>query len=282
MPEDRRGFHACGLALTSTQPKGRSRVRVAAAWCRGVGHLTGGSTIVIGVENPDQVTSRTVYDDVPSLVDPGLVGELPTTARGLRTRASLVAAARVVFERDGFLNSRVVDISAEAKVATGTFYTYFQSKEEAFAAVLETAQDDMMHPGMPRTPVAGDSEPASVAAVFEASHRAYLEAYRRNAKLMMLMEQVATIDPAFALLRRRRGQTFVDRNAARIKQLQDDGLADSALDPAMTSRALSSMVSRVAYSSFVLEENYDFEVMVSTLTKVWVNALMLSSPTPQS
>jgi AcrR family transcriptional regulator len=232
---------------------------------------------VSSVDNPDLPTSRNVYDDAPSLVDPDLVAEMPTTARGLRTRASLVKAARVVFERDGFLNSRVVDISAEANVATGTFYTYFQSKEEAFAAVLQTAQDDMMHPGMPRTPVAGDSEPASVAAVFEASHRAYLEAYRRNAKLMMLMEQVATIDPAFALLRRRRGQTFVDRNTGRIKQLQDEGLADPSLDAAMTSRALSSMVSRVAYTSFVLEEDFDFEIMVETLTKVWVNALKLST-----
>lgn len=211
-------------------------------------------------------------------MDPGLVAELPTTARGLRTRAALVKAARVVFERDGFLNSRVVDISAKAKVATGTFYTYFQNKEEAFAAVLEAAQDDMMHPGMPRTQVASDDDPASVAAVFEATHRAYLEAYQRNAKLMMLLEQVATIDPAFQLLRRRRGQIFVDRNAARIKQLQDRGLADPTLDPGMTSRALSSMVSRVAYTSFVLEDNYDFEVMVETLTTMWVNALKLGSP----
>jgi AcrR family transcriptional regulator len=228
---------------------------------------------VSGVKNPEVVASQDVDDPAPSLVDPNLVAEMPTTARGLRTRASLVAAARVVFERDGFLNSRVADISAEANVATGSFYTYFQNKEEVFAAVLEAAQDDMMHPGMPRTPVAEGSVPASVAAVFEASHRAYLEAYRRNAKLMMLMEQVATIDPAFALLRLRRGQTFVHRNAVRIKQLQDEGLADPALDPTMTSRALSSMVSRVAYSFFVLEENYDFEVMVDTLTKIWVNAL---------
>ena len=44
---------------------------------------------------------------------------LPTTERGRRMRARLLAAAREVFERDGFLEARVTDISAAAvKVAT--------------------------------------------------------------------------------------------------------------------------------------------------------------------
>jgi hypothetical protein len=33
-----------------------------------------------------------------------LLREPPATERGLRTRAALVAAARKVFERDGYLN----------------------------------------------------------------------------------------------------------------------------------------------------------------------------------
>lgn len=64
----------------------------------------------------------------------------PRSRRGTRTRAALVAAARSVFERDGYLASRVTDIADEARVAHGTFYTYFDSKAEVFAAVLHELQ----------------------------------------------------------------------------------------------------------------------------------------------
>ena len=48
-----------------------------------------------------------------------------------------MGAARRVFERDGFLDARITDITAEAGVAAGPFYTYFTGKEDAFAAVIE-------------------------------------------------------------------------------------------------------------------------------------------------
>ena len=56
------------------------------------------------------------------------------TAKGLRTREELVAAARRVFERDGYTGARVADIAAEAGLAHGSFYTYFSSKQDVFLA----------------------------------------------------------------------------------------------------------------------------------------------------
>src|SRR5690242_16840281 len=52
------------------------------------------------------------------------------TPRGQRTRAALIAAARTVFERDGFINARITDIAETAGTAHGSFYSYFTSKEE--------------------------------------------------------------------------------------------------------------------------------------------------------
>jgi len=197
--------------------------------------------------------------------------ELPSTPRGLRTRASLVTAARTVFERDGFLGSRLSDITAQANCSAGTFYTYFSSKEEVFAAVLAGAEDDMLHPGMPH--VDDEDDPA---AVIEASNRAYLVAYLRNAKLMALMRQVATIDADFEALRRHRSEKFVERNARHIAELQGRGLADPTLDPLLTSYALSGMVSRMAMEVLVVGER-DLDDVVETSTKLWVNALKLSA-----
>jgi AcrR family transcriptional regulator len=194
----------------------------------------------------------------------------PLTARGQRTRAALVAAARTVFERDGYLNARLTDITAEANTATGSFYTYFTNKEEIFAAVLEEAQEEMLHPHVRE--VVGDEDPI---AVIEASNRAYLEAYERNAKLMRLLDQVATIDPDVRELRRRRGLLFAERNARSIRDLQQRGLADPDLDPVLAARALSAMVGRMANAVYVLGDHVDQDVLVDTLTRLWANALRL-------
>jgi AcrR family transcriptional regulator len=201
------------------------------------------------------------------------VREPPRTARGARTRAALVAAARTVFERDGYLNARLTDITAEAKCSTGSFYTYFTNKEEIFAAVLEEAQEEMLHPHVRQ--VTDSEDPI---AVIEASNRAYLEAYERNADLMRLLEQVATIDDDVRELRRRRGALFAERNARSIRDLQARGLADPDLDPVLAARALSAMVGRMANAVYVLGDHVEREVLVDTLTRLWANALRLEIP----
>ncbi|AZG47069.1 TetR/AcrR family transcriptional regulator [Gordonia insulae] len=196
----------------------------------------------------------------------------PLTARGARTRAALIVAARTVFERDGFNDSRLTDITAEAGCATGSFYTYFDSKEDILDAVLEGAQEEMLHPGMPHVQPESDDDPT---AVIEAANRAYFEAYRRNAQLMLVREQVSGISPEFREIRRRRGQVFAERNAKHIRDLQARGLADPDLDPLHAARALSGMVSRMAYHCFGLGDDIDMDELVFTATRLWVNAIGL-------
>jgi AcrR family transcriptional regulator len=191
------------------------------------------------------------------------------TRRGIRTHDALVAAARRIFERDGYLDARIVDIAAEAGVATGSFYTHFASKEDVFAAVLTELQDEMLHAG-----VSGDSRKELRRGV-ENANRAYLESYRRNAALMAAMEQAAAVDRRFLQLRLERSQAFIERSATAITRLQEAGLADPELDPAVTARALSAMVSRMAYVTFAADQPVPFETLVKTLTRLWTNALRM-------
>ncbi len=51
--------------------------------------------------------------------------------------AKLLAAARKVFAQKGLVGATARDIVRETDLATGTFYNYFDDKEEAFRAVLE-------------------------------------------------------------------------------------------------------------------------------------------------
>ncbi len=199
--------------------------------------------------------------------------EPPRTARGERTRAALVAAARAVFERDGYLNARLVDITAQAGLATGSFYTYFTNKQEVFAAVLAEVQEEMLHPHVREM-----TDTEDPVALIEAANRAYLAAYRRNAALMRLLDEVANIDDDVRDLRRQRARAFTERNARSIRDLQARGLADPALDPELAASALSTMVSRTAYAAFVHGEPWDPEALAATLTRLWANALRLDNP----
>lgn len=199
--------------------------------------------------------------------------ELPSTARGARTRAKLIKAARVEFERDGYLDARLVDITTEAGTSAGSFYTYFDSKEEIFAAVLGEVEEEMLHPAVRE--IADGDDPV---AVIRASNRAYLESYQRNARFMQLLDQVASIDDSFRELRRRRGEAFTRRNARGIRDLQARGLADPDVNPLLAASILSGMVGRAAYTNFVLGEGWDFEELVETLTRLWASALNIELP----
>ncbi|MEV0977910.1 helix-turn-helix domain-containing protein [Streptomyces sp. NPDC049915] len=194
----------------------------------------------------------------------------------MRTRDALVAAARRIFERDGYLDARIVDIAAEAGVATGSFYTHFASKEDVFAAVLARLQDEMLHAGVSDGGDGdGDGGRKDLWRGVEGSNRAYLESYRRNAGLMAAMEQAAAVDPQFVGVRLERSRVFIDRSAAAIARLQQSGLADPELDPEITARALNAMVSRLAYVTFVLGESVPFDTLVETVTRLWTNALRM-------
>lgn len=216
--------------------------------------------------------SETVAE-APDLVDPAKLGTQPQTARGQRTRAALIAAARTVFERDGYVDSRLVDIAAEAKCSIGSFYTWFDSKDEVFAAVLHEAQSEMLHPGTSRIDSTDDP-----VAIIAASNRAYFEAYQRNARLNHLLLQVAAVDPRFRTMRQARANAFVTRNARAIADLQRRGLADRGVDATMAAMALSGMVSRLAQDASNLSHDVPLDDLVDTATRIWTNALGLTTP----
>ena len=63
-------------------------------------------------------------------------GKAPRTARGERTLRKILDAASREFGENGFSETSIVAITQRAGVALGTFYTYFDSKEAVFGAVV--------------------------------------------------------------------------------------------------------------------------------------------------
>jgi TetR/AcrR family fatty acid metabolism transcriptional regulator len=62
---------------------------------------------------------------------------------------AILDAARAIFLRDGYADTRMVDIAAEAGVAVGTLYLYFDSKEALVRALAEQFFGEMMASALP-------------------------------------------------------------------------------------------------------------------------------------
>lgn len=204
-----------------------------------------------------------------------------TTAKGLRTRDELVAAARRVFERDGYSGARVADIAAEAGVAHGSFYTYFSSKQDALLAVMREVGAQFREaiappPGEGRAGTGGRAE--SPYEALDRSNRRYLDAYRANSVIWALAEQMATVDPEIHEIRLRGRRQHVERVAKTIRRWQDRGIADPGIDPQTTAGALVSMLSNFAYWWLVGGDSYDPEAAAATLTDIWARAVGLRRP----
>jgi AcrR family transcriptional regulator len=60
----------------------------------------------------------------------------PRTERGRKTVRKLIDAAAAEFGERGFHDAAITGITGRAGVALGSFYTYFNSKEEVFRALM--------------------------------------------------------------------------------------------------------------------------------------------------
>jgi AcrR family transcriptional regulator len=209
---------------------------------------------------------------------PGGQSAVPTE-RGRRTRAALVKAARVVFEECGYLDARISDIAKNANVAHGTFYTYFNSKEEIFREIISEVQTDLLAGQedsptgrAPRRP--GRTLASSIARI-ERANRAYVAGYRKHAKMLGLMEQVSTFNDDLRTTRLEMRRAFVLRSSKSLARLQADGYADPVLDPWYAANALCNMVDRFVYTWLVLGEQFEEDRAVATLTRLWAQAIKL-------
>ena len=176
-----------------------------------------------------------------------------------------------MFERDGYHDARVTDISKAARAAHGTFYTYFDSKEDVFRKVLERMQAEMHSRRQSAPPGLSPAERIAHA------NRGYLDEYRRNARMIGIMEQVATADELRSFRRDMRGLANL-RSSRAIARWQTEGLVDPSLDAVIVASALGSMVDRSFYVWLVLGEPVDIEKGLATLNRLCARALGVEEP----
>jgi AcrR family transcriptional regulator len=203
-----------------------------------------------------------------------VVSAQPPTRRGRATRAQLLTAARQVFTDKHYADAKITDITSTAGVATGSFYSYFASKEQVFREVAFEVIDELVAAARP-DPDNPDRHPARDIVY---TIRQYVEVALRYRKLTGSIQQLSHLDPELRAYRTRRVAQQVARSQRAIQRLQQQGLADPRVDAAVLAQVLQSMVISSVYDILVdPQTNPGTERLITELTHVWVSSIGLET-----
>ena len=200
----------------------------------------------------------------------------PRSSKGARTRTRLLDAAKEIFEENGFLSARISDIAERAGLSHGSFYHYFESKEQIFHEVAAIVDDQL---GAPLSEVV--LAPQTGLSPFQLLHEAmrlHFEAYCDQAKIMGLIEQVSRSDEHINALMLSRHEKYAAQIAESIRELQRRGLADKSLNPEIAAAGIGAMTGRFA-ELWLVQNAVDATIdqAVDQMTKLLVNALGISA-----
>jgi AcrR family transcriptional regulator len=199
----------------------------------------------------------------------------PRSPKGVRTRARLLEAAKAVFEENGFLEARISDIAEKAELSHGTFYHYFESKEQIFRQVAEV--HEALLTARSEEPL--DPDPSEFERILRAN-RLYLERYRENGRIMGVIEEVSRYDAHVNEARIQRQKHFAERAEKHLRGLQKRGAADKSIDPEIAAVALGAMVARFA-ELWLVEQwaPYEFDHAAEQLSVLWARSIGVEVPT---
>ena len=115
----------------------------------------------------------------------------PKTARGRRTLRQLLDAAAEEFGEKGFHEASISQITQRAGVAIGSFYTYFDSKEEVFTALVRDLSTQVRDFVAPRI-----SAQANQLEAEREGQQAFLEFARLHKEIYRIIDEAEFVDPA--------------------------------------------------------------------------------------
>ena len=115
-------------------------------------------------------------------------------ARAAETEAALKEAAKRVFDRAGYLNAKITDITAEAGRAAGSFYSHFDGKEQLLEALLA----DMISEGHRRATLPGHSPDFSKLDAVRYHVAGYWNFVAENRPVILALNQAAMVSDHFA------------------------------------------------------------------------------------
>jgi AcrR family transcriptional regulator len=197
---------------------------------------------------------------------------VPTTRKGQKTRQHLLAAARRVIKRDGFVALRMADVAAEAKTSLGGLYRYFENKDDLFLSLIGDIHKDLYEASRARK----HSFRADPLATLRESNEGYLIHYYANRDIMRAFIEATTVDSRVCKMWWWMRQRHIDRFVAALKR--DFNITEvEGISTRIITEALASAVEQSAYVWYARERLNAVLVPVETaaevLARIWYRAI---------
>ncbi len=147
--------------------------------------------------------------------DAASAGKEPRTARGRRTLRAILDAAAAEFGEKGFHEGSVSGITRRAGVALGSFYTYFDSKDAVFRALVRDMSEQVKEHVGPAIRAAPDQIAAERAGLLH-----FIRFARTHKEIYRIIDEAEFVDPESF---RMHYATTADRIARRLQAAAERG-----------------------------------------------------------
>ena len=141
--------------------------------------------------------------------------KVPRTERGRKTLRKLLDASAIEFGEKGFHEASVSSITRRAGVALGSFYTYFDSKDALFRALVQDMSANVMSSA--RSAISDDMGALEIE---QAALAAFLSFAREHKEIYRIVDEAEFVDPASY---RRHYETIAERIEARLEAGKEHG-----------------------------------------------------------
>jgi TetR/AcrR family transcriptional regulator, fatty acid metabolism regulator protein len=193
-----------------------------------------------------------------------------------KRRKQLLDAATTVFARKGYWAASISDIIQVADVARGSFYRYFQGKQEIFVAIVDRfrEQERLLVQQLDELTEFRPGEN------FEKRVRvgilSWLELYHRNlAAAKIVLRDANMIDPSAA---RKREDLRREVRAALVRMIvrrQEAGLYRRRISPELTAHFLLGMFDEIAANCLDKAKQADLPSLAEQFVEFELNGLLL-------
>jgi AcrR family transcriptional regulator len=180
-------------------------------------------------------------------------------------RQQILSAAAAVFARKGYRHASVSDIIEAAGIARGTFYLYFQSKEEIFLALIDVWFEELSR----RLQDSLEEECWSSEAFQEwrcRDLRDWFEFFHARRELaQVVFREAEAIDPRFEARMGELLERIDEKRTRRIRQLQEAGFWRSDLDVGFLNTCLNALFREMVLRYILPYEKPDIDWLVSQI-----------------
>jgi AcrR family transcriptional regulator len=187
------------------------------------------------------------------------------SARPVARRQQILDAAVWAFARKGYRGAAISDIVARADVARGTFYLYFESKEQIFLAIVEDfhgrIRQMLDEPDLPM-PLAEHNGRA----VLQRSFRRWLAFFARHRDAAaVILKEATSIDPRFEAGLARLRELARNDFAGRFRRVQALGLVNPSISPDLVAHLQMGMLDELVDAFILRDPNVDIEALAQQL-----------------